>query len=310
LQIVSIGEVLWDVFDDRKEFLGGAPLNFAANAQRLGNPVVLLTGVGADARGTRALETMHALGLTTEMVQVVSERATGTAIIVKDSTGNADFVIDRPAAFDRLHVGDSHLARLQKFNPDWVYYGTLAQTDPPAEEILRQILQRSPQAKRFYDMNLRTGHWNLPLVQRLLKLANALKLNEAEAKLLFQKTLEPTEFNLEEFCKSYSSTYELEVICITLGSKGCAVFVDEKLFTFTGFSVKVVDTVGAGDAFAAAFLHGLNAGWPMSRIATFANALGALVASRTGATPDWTLDECLQLTESSAGAGHFVFTRN
>jgi fructokinase len=56
-----------------------------------------------------------------------------------------------------------------------------------------------------------------------------------------------------------------------------------------------VDTVGAGDAFAAAFLHGVQLQWPMQRIGVFANAVGATVASRAGATPDWTPDDCLQL---------------
>jgi fructokinase len=58
-----------------------------------------------------------------------------------------------------------------------------------------------------------------------------------------------------------------------------------------GYSVKVADTVGSGDAFAAAFLHGLGSGWPAGRIADFANRVGALTASRPGAVPDWTLAE-------------------
>ncbi len=57
-------------------------------------------------------------------------------------------------------------------------------------------------------------------------------------------------------------------------------------------------TVGAGDAFAAAFLHGLNAGRPLEKIATFADAPGALVASRAGATPGWNIEERHELIRS------------
>ena len=89
------------------------------------------------------------------------------------------------------------------------------------------------------------------------------------------------------------------MMCVTLGSRGCAIWANDRLRTFPGFSVKVADTVGAGDAFAAAFLHGFDLGWPMERTASFANALGAIVSSRAGATPPWTLEECLQLIESS-----------
>jgi len=261
--------------------------------------VVLLTAVGDDSRGSRAKERMRALGLSTEFVQVVAQHPTGAAVVATDSSGNASYVIERPAAFDFVHADDSIFARLKEIRPDWIYFGTLAQTNPPTEHILLEAVRRCAPARCFYDMNLRPGHWNLPLVQQLSGIATVLKLNEAEAELLFHRTFGPKGFSLNEFCKYWSSTYDIGVICVTLGSKGCAVFVDGELRTFEGFSVEVADTVGAGDAFAAAFLHGLDAGWPTQRIAAFANALGALVASRAGATPPWTIDECVQLAGSS-----------
>jgi fructokinase len=62
-----------------------------------------------------------------------------------------------------------------------------------------------------------------------------------------------------------------------------------------GFPVKVADTIGAGDAFSAALLHGIDAGWAAPQIANFANRVGALVASRPGGTPAWTIDEAMAL---------------
>jgi fructokinase len=106
-------------------------------------------------------------------------------------------------------------------------------------------------------------------------------------------TLGGGNFNLEAFCRHWSATHGMKTICVTLGSKCCAVFADDRLVNYEGIKVKVVDTVGAGDAFAAAFLHGFELGWPMERTARFANAVGGLVASRAGATPAWTIDECL-----------------
>jgi len=291
LQVISIGEVLWDVFGE-KEFLGGAPLNFSANLQRLGDSVTLLTAVGNDERGERTLTTMRRLDLTTEMVQTVSARPTGVALIKTDSAGNASFSIDRPAAFDCIRIDDALFNRLYSLRPGWIYFGTLALTEDRTEQILLQLLQHSPQARRFYDLNLRSGHWNLPLVQRLSALATVIKLNETEAEHLFALTFGSREFDLEEFCRHWASTYKIATICVTLGSKGCAVFHADELHAFAGISIEVADTVGAGDAFAAAFLHGLDAGWPMARTAAFANAAGALVASREGATPAWEIDEC------------------
>lgn len=290
MRVVSVGEVLWDVFGET-EFLGGAPLNFTANLQRLGNAAVLLSAVGDDLRGSRALEQMRALGIATEFVQTVTERPTGTAAVATDSSGSATFVIERPAAFDLVHPDDEIFARLRALHPDWIYFGTLAQTDSRNEELLLHLIRQCPAAKHFYDMNLRAGHWNFALVQRLSRIATVLKLNDTEAALLFHLTFGDRPFGLEEFCRHWSSTYGVKTICVTLGSKGCALFMDRCLHLIEGFPVTVADTVGAGDAFAAGFLHGLHSGWSVERIACFANALGALVASRPGATPAWTLDE-------------------
>jgi fructokinase len=85
--------------------------------------------------------------------------------------------------------------------------------------------------------------------------------------------------------------FQLDAICITLGSDGCALLMKDEFLESPGFLVQVADTVGAGDAFSAALLHGINAGWPVSQIANFANRVGALIASRPGGTPKWSIDE-------------------
>lgn len=297
MRILSIGELLWDVFPG-KEFLGGAPLNFSLAAQRLGNSVAFITAVGADERGTFAIRSMDALSLTAKFVQVIPGQHTGTAVVTADGAGDAAFAIKRPAAFDFLHLDAPLLSEIGSFRPDWIYFGTLAQTNPRNEDLLYSLIARIPDARCFYDMNLRDSHWDLSLVQRLSRLASIVKLNEGEAETLFRLTCNSERFSLEDFCRQWSSTYGGNVICITLGNRGCAIWRDGVFETFNGFSVKVVDTVGAGDAFGAAFLHGHQIGWPIEHTASFANALGALVASRAGATPVWTTDECLQLMAS------------
>jgi fructokinase len=297
VRVLSIGEVLWDVFKER-EFLGGAPLNFSVSAQRLGNVVVLLSAVGNDTRGNLAIASMRELGLSTDCIQMTSSAATGAAVVTHGGE-HTTFVIDRPAAFDFVHIDDSLIAQIRHLYPDWIYFGTLAHTTGEAEQRLNRLINAIPHASCFYDINLREGHWNLPLVQRLSRLARIIKLNEAEAEILFHDAKGPGVFSVETFCSYWSSAYGGEIFCVTLGSKGCAVWQKYKLWTFSGFPVSVADTVGAGDAFAAAFLHGYQNKWPLDKTATIANALGAIVASRSGATPAWTLDECLQLIASA-----------
>lgn len=291
MKLLTIGEILWDVFDGF-ETLGGAPLNFSVAAQRLGNQVKLITGLGEDLRGQRALASMKALGLSTDFVQIFSRAETGAAKVTIDGAGNASFLIERPAAFDFVRVDDASIAAMAAMSPEWLYFGTLAQTDPSTRELVQSILRRFRSIKCFYDVNLRDNHWNLQLVQSLSQLATVLKLNADEAQTLFRVTYPSDEFTLESFCRNWADTYKAETICVTLGAQGCAVFEDDVIQYFRGPSVNVVDTVGAGDAFAAAFLHGYDSKWPLARTAAFANALGALVVGRRGATPAWEMSEC------------------
>lgn len=296
MQVWGIGEVLWDVFPDKESF-GGAALNFCANLQRLGDPATLISAVGDDARGALALRRMQELGLDTRQIAIVSQAATGFATVHTSAAGEPSFEIPRPAAFDFVSIDTRRLA---EHPADWLYFGTLLQTHPSIEQATTALVRQSPHLRCFYDMNLRTGHWDFALVQRLSRLASILKLNEAEAETLFHLTSgNGAAFTLEEFCREWARTFDIDVICVTLGPAGCCVYDHGEIHRVPGFAVKVCDTVGAGDAFAAAFLHGYGRGWPILETARFANSLGSLVASRSGATPDWSLEEVhSRITES------------
>jgi fructokinase len=300
----SIGEVLWDVFPDQEQF-GGAPLNVCANLRRMGDEATLFSAVGEDERGRLAMAKMSELALDTGHVRVVETLPTGVAIIRMSAAGEPGYEIPRPAAFDALETSKESLAELareaKETGVDWIYFGSLLQTSPSIEQFTTELAQRLSGARCMYDMNLRTGHWNLPLVQRLSSLATVVKLNEDEAETLFALT-QPTgvNYSLEDFCRLWVGAHGVETMCVTMGKNGCAVYQQGELRRFAGYAVVVQDTVGSGDAFAAAFLHGFHQGWPLERSAQFANALGALVASRAGATPEWSMEECVALMQRMA----------
>lgn len=298
MHILSFGEVLWDLIDG-EEHLGGAPLNFAVSSARLGSRADLVSAVGDDRLGRQALSRMRVLGLSIDAVEVVATAATGVALVDHAAPGSARFSIPRPAAFDQLRLAPAQLTALCATAPDWIYYGTLAQTTSENLMQLKVCLELTPRAQRFYDINLRTGHWNYPLVVQLSQLATVLKMNDEEAECLHQVAGFDELFTLETFCRRWAAAHRIAMICVTRGAQGCAIWSEGNLRTYPGFSIQVADTVGAGDAFAAAFLHGLHEGWPLARVAAFANAAGALVASRNGATPDWQAEECFALM-----AGH------
>jgi len=286
LKILSIGEVLWDVIGG-KEFLGGAPFNFAAHAARLGHESYLLTAVGDDERGRRVFQEASRLGVQTRYMEKTGQGETGLATVTAGPDGNPVFSIVRPAAYDFLAPSDDLLTD----NFDVIYYGTLVQTFEPACRATTRVLTAFPNAHHFYDVNLRPGHFDLSLVETLMRHATLLKLNEAETAII-TGTKNPSE---PEFCETQSRLFGLEAIAITRGPKGSAVWVRGEYTEAPAFPVAVADTVGAGDAFAAAFLHGVVAGWPAPRVAEFANRAGAFVASRTGAVPEWNPQDLQEL---------------
>jgi fructokinase len=166
MRILSFGEILWDQIDGH-EHLGGAPLNFSVASQRLGGETFLVSGVGTDQHGCLALERIRAHSLDTRFIQQLPDFPTGIATVVKNSTGNASFSIPRPAAFDRLSVTSKQIEALCQIKPEWIYMGTLAQTTDSTFQLLQQCRKQLPETRCFYDINLRKGHWNLEIVQRL-----------------------------------------------------------------------------------------------------------------------------------------------
>jgi len=296
MRIVSIGELLWDVFAD-SERIGGAPFNFAAHARRLGHNVLFLSAVGDDARGAAAIEELTALGLDPEFIQRVPDAATGTVTVQLDSEGRPTFTIHRPAAYDRLRFEEPALRRICSPPPDWIYYGTLHQAASAGRGATQRLIAALPGARRFYDVNLRPGCYTAALVEELLKEAHVVKLNEEEAAVVGTMFGQPTG-DREKFCRRWSARFGWQALCVTRGPLGCSVLIGDRYAESPGYPVSAIDTVGAGDAFAAAFLHGLAREWSPEVIGDFANRVAALVASRPGAVPDWTLEECETLSRA------------
>jgi len=289
MKIVSVGEVLWDVLPST-EHLGGAPFNFAWHAHNLGHQVCFISAVGDDPHGNQALKQMAGVGLSTRFIRRVPDHPTGTVTVAMNPLGLPHYTIHRPAAYDFPALDPSDLGTLLHPAPDWIYFGTLQQMSAPAHDLTLRLLAAALTAKRFYDINLRTNSFTPELIRTLAYHADVLKLNEEEVPALQQ--IGAIQGNSrEQFCRDCLSAFQLDAICITLGPNGCALLLDNKYVEAPGFPVQVADTIGAGDAFSAALLHGINAGWAAPKIAGFANRVGAIVASRPGATPKWSVEE-------------------
>jgi fructokinase len=238
------------------------------------------------------------MGLSTRYMSRSAEHATGTVTVTLDGSGQPRYVIHRPAAYDFPRLSEAGLGELFAQPVDWIYFGTLLEMSPVAKRLTMRLLDSEPDVGRFYDVNLRVGSYEPALVRELMSRATVVKLNDDEVQEV-TRMFGDSPASLEDFCRNYSRRFGWEGVCVTRGVRGCVVLIGGEYLESEGYPVQVADTVGAGDAFAAAFLHGLGSGWPAPRVADFANRVGALVASRAGAIPFWSIAEAGALHHKS-----------
>ena len=301
MRILSIGEIIWDVFEDH-EHLGGAALNFAAHARRLGHETYILSAVGDDERGPKAIQQIAELRVAVDFIHRVRGVPTGFAAVELDSLGQPHFALARPAAYDEFTVPNETLTRIADLQPDWIYFGTLFHTTPANLALTKRILDACPTAYRVYDMNLRGDHWSPELVKELSAMASVIKASDEDMQM-YRPVVQVQRDELEATLSAGNAEAlwgipNAKAVVITRGAKGCMVYSRGELASVRGFPVEVADTVGAGDAFTAGFIHALSEQRHIADAARFANAVGALVASRPGAIPDWSLSEVDALLRS------------
>ena len=290
MSVLGIGELLWDLFPDGPR-LGGAPFNVTANLRRLGHPAAFVTAVGDDDLGRAAMAAAAALGIDTDFVSVSPDLPTGTVNVVPDARMGHRFEIGSPAAYESLDPGGDVASRVAAWGPQASVFGTLAQRTPGTLALTRHLAAGDAAMARLYDVNLRDGCWTPELVLDLLPLATIVKTNEGEAAMLAE--LLDTDEDVARLGSRLATLYGTRTLCITRGASGAAMWTDGRTDAVKGIPAEVADTVGAGDAFAAGLLHGVLRGMPAAELLAFANRLGALVASRPGALPDWRVDEVL-----------------
>lgn len=298
MKVVAVGEFLWDIVESQ-EHLGGAPFNVLVHSIRLGNQGILISAVGNEERGKRALKIANQLNVRAEYIKILPSKSTGVAIVKLDSEGVPSFILKRPAAYDYASLSLCELKQINDWAPDWLYFGTLYQCFPDGLQLQLQLMSALKNIRMFYDVNLRPNSYSDDLIRSSLSQANIVKMNLEEVNVICT-AIGARYSSLQAFCEECTSRFDLDVICITAGADGCFVFSRNSFMHVPGYKAKVADTVGAGDAFSAAFMHKYHQGCSAFESASFANRLGAVVASKHGPTALWTLDECLNLPLQTA----------
>lgn len=294
--VVALGEILWDVFPDGPKF-GGAPANFACTTAELASDrmdVYIVGAVGNDDLGNKAIELLRSHGVNTTCVSQVAH-PTGQVNVTLDTAGKPTFEIAENTAWDNL-VWSKDLEQLAT-RADAVCFGTLAQRSPASRETIHRFIQYTrAECLHILDINLRPPFWTVHNVLDSLTLANVLKLNDTELPVVAEMMgWDTTQVDLHML----ALFHDLQVIALTRGAEGATLInEDGERSDLPAQPTKIVDTVGAGDAYTAALAIGLLDGLPLEDINTWANHVAAYACSQPGGTPHFPTN--MRLTQSNA----------
>ncbi|MCX8061793.1 MAG: ribokinase [Anaerolineales bacterium] len=251
-------------------FPGGKGANQAVAASRLGAEVWMIGRVGQDAFGDVLLKTVQQDGVNTTFIRRDGQAATGVALITLDAAGQNTIVV-APGANMRVTPQDVYESEAAFVGADIL----LMQLECPLEAV-----EAATQFAHHHNMKVVLNPAPArPLPAKLLAQADYLLPNQPELRLLAKG--EP------EVNKAAARLLENGVrnLIVTLGEEGALLITAESQEKIPAFSVEVVDTVAAGDAFAAAFCVALAEGKPLRDAVLWGNAAGAIAVTRQGAQP-------------------------
>ncbi|MBE6919801.1 MAG: carbohydrate kinase [Ruminococcaceae bacterium] len=281
MKIISFGEIIWDIYPDASH-IGGAPLNFAAHAAKLGAGVQLISAVGDDDLGAAAREALSRFGVDDSLVSTVPDRPTGQCLVTLDAQDKPHYTLWEDTAYDAITCGAAP-------HCDAFVFGTLIQRSHHNRRTLQQLLESGCLGEVFCDLNIRPPHYDVESVERCLRHATMLKVSREElpavTQLLYGQSLN-VEAAVARLCADHPN---IRLCLVTLDRDGA--FVRDtrtgRTYRCAAKPVDVVSTVGAGDSFGAAFLVTyLRTGDIAASLQTAVEVSAHVVAHKEAVPPD------------------------
>lgn len=280
-KVIGIGEVLWDLLPAGPQ-LGGAPANFAFHARQLGSAGQVITRIGNDDYGRRVLRRFEELDIDISTVQVDDWLPTGTARVALEPGGAPRFTVVEAVAWDSLALADEALEAARSASA--VCFGTLAQRTDHTASVIHRLLAETPHSSlRIFDINLRQAFYNPEMLNRSLKAANVLKLNDYELTVLSQ--IFGLHGRISQTVPLMAEKFDLKLVALTRGERGSVLYQQGNWSELPGRKVDILDTIGAGDAFTAALALGLLNQLSLDETHRIAADVAGFVCSQRGATP-------------------------
>lgn len=269
------GEVLFDHFPDGSNILGGAPFNVAWHLQAFAQAPRFISRIGQDQTGDAIQTAMQTWNMDLSGLQRDSQHPTGTVQVIIEQ-GEPGYNILSEQAYDYIAADELDT----KYSQGLLYHGSLALRHEVSRQAL-DVLKMRHHGKIFMDVNLRNPWWNKAEVLRLVDDADWVKLNHHEL-----QALQSPSTNIKTDMQTFQQAHGLEGLVVTCGKQGAlAVNADGEYFDVAPVpALQVIDTVGAGDAFASVQLLGINLGWSLQLTLERAQPFASALVGQRGAT--------------------------
>ena len=277
--VIGIGEILWDVFPERK-ILGGAPANFAYHVSQFGLNSYAISAIGNDLLGKEILDSLVEKKLNFLLENV--DFPTGTVLVTLDGKGVPQYEICENVAWDNIPI--TQQSEMLAKDCHAVCFGSLAQRNTVSRNTILKFLELVPEnALKIFDINLRQHFYSKEIIENALLNCNILKLNDDEVNIV--ASLFGIEGNEAEICRFLLQKYDLQIVIETKGATGSYVFTANATSYLNTPKVHVADTVGAGDSFTGSFVAALLNGESVRNAHKLAVEVSAYVCTQHGAMP-------------------------
>jgi fructokinase len=277
--ITSIGEILFDIYEDSKK-LGGAPFNFIYHIIKLTGRGNIISRVGNDENGKEILKFLEDKDISSAFIQKDNIHQTGLAIANLNENKVPDWSIEQNCAYDFIE-NKNNINRLLE-GTDCIYFGTLAQRNKVSRETIQSLFNR--QVKYFCDLNIRQKFYTKEIIDTSVKAADVLKINEDEL-ILLNKLFINEPYELVSTSVKVKNYFDIDTLCVTSGEKGSYLFRLEEIDYCKPSIGKPVDTVGAGDAYAAILCIGYLKNWELKKLNKTASDFAGEIIKIKGALP-------------------------
>ncbi|MEU3628123.1 5-dehydro-2-deoxygluconokinase [Amycolatopsis coloradensis] len=290
LEALTVGRVGVDLYPEQSgvplagvstfaKSLGGTATNVAVAAARLGRSTSVLTKVGPDGFGDYVRQALREFGVAPDHVGTSAEFQTPVVFCALDPPADPPLLFYRSPIAPDLTLGEADVPWdvVETVPLLWVT-GTGVSVEPARGTQRKMLERRGRRSHTVLDLDFRPMFWPGTDTAReeigwMLDHVTVAVGNRTEAEVAVG-TADPDEAASRMLARG------VELAVIKKGADGVLVATAEGRWTVPPLRVEVVCGLGAGDGFGGALIHGLLSGWDPVRIATYANAAGALVASR------------------------------